>query len=264
MTTGPPPERDPFRPLDSLAALWSATPLTAGPATVYRTLFETARRYLVGRSFTVRTNAGDLRLTLTGLDARLDPLALSVGQLDDVRIVAENLRFRDHRIARATVLARNVHVRPATVPELVAAPVELTITLDAETVTDLLRRRVPWLAAEVDAHATAGLRWQRRPDLGWVEVDVDADGMTLWCRPRAVHVRGRRWPVPARTPAYPVRLRSLPPQLRLTGVETEPGVVRLHGVLSTWRKSVPTRRLNELLRQIRSAAGLLDLSRWAR
>lgn len=255
---------DPFRPLDALAAMWTTAPLMAGPAAVYRTLFETASKRLVGRTFTVRTKAADVRLTLTELDACLDPLALSVGQLDDVRIVAEGLTWGEHRIERAEAVARNVHVRPAGVPELVAAPVEVTVTVSAATVDGLLRARVPWLVADVREDATPTLRLRRRPGLAHVEVEVRPDGSTLSVRPRALNLSGRRWSLPARVPAYAVRLRPLPSQLRLTTIEPGPGVVHLHGVLPVWRRQMPTGRLNDLLSQIRAATSLLDLTAWLR
>jgi hypothetical protein len=77
-------------------------------------------------------------------------------------------------------------------------------------------------------------------------------------------VRGRRWSVPARLPAYPVRLAPLPSGLRLTRIEPGPGVVHVHGLLPVWSKQVPTGRLNDLLGQIKGAASLLDISGWMR
>jgi LmeA-like phospholipid-binding len=260
---------DPFRPLDSFASLWSATSQTAGPAAMYRSLFETARGLLVGRTFTVRTTSAAVQLTLTELDAQLEPLALSVGQLGDVRIVAVDLTWAEYRIERAVAVARNVHVRPATIPVLVAAPIELTVTVSAATVGALVQRRVPWLSADieqdaVEQDAVPTVRWRRKPDLGHAEVDIRPDGSTLWLRLRAVNALGRRWPVPARLPAYPIRLRQLPSGLRLTRIEPGPGVLHLHGVIPEWRKPMPTGRLNDLLRQIRSASKLLDVSKWTR
>jgi len=106
--TGPFGGWDPFRPLDSFASLWSATSQTAGPAAMYRSLFESARGRLVGRTFTVRTSGVAVRLTLAELDAQLDPLALSVGQLGDVRIVADDLTWAEHRIERAVAVWERV------------------------------------------------------------------------------------------------------------------------------------------------------------
>ncbi len=253
---------DPFRPLDSFASLWSTTSQTAGPAAMYRSLFETARGRLVGRTFTVRTAGAAVRLTLAELDAQLEPLPLSVGQLGDVRIVADDLTWADYRVERAVAVAHNVHVRPGAVPVLVAAPVELTVTVSAATVVALVHARVPWLVADIAQDAVPTVRWRRKPDLGHAEIDVHPEGSTLWLRPRAVHTRGRRWAIPSRLPAYPVRLRQLPSGLQLTRIEPGPGVLHLHGVLPEWRKPMPTGRLNDLLRQIRSASKLLDVSKW--
>jgi len=253
---------DPFRPLGSFAKLW-ATPLAAGPGTLYRTLLETTRRHLMGRRFTIRTNTVDLTLTLTELDARLDPIAVAVGQFDDVRIAAENVRWGQHRIVRATALAHNVHARPAVALQLVAAPVELVVTLDATMVSAVVERHVQWLIADIDTHSVATLRLRRHPKLGRVEIDVVADGTTLWCRPKALHWRGWRWMIPAWLPAYPVRLPPLPTGLQLLRLELGSGVVTLHGLLSVWRAAVPAGRLNDLLGQVRAAADLLDFSGWA-
>ena len=46
---------EPFRPLDLLTSLWSATamvPVNGGAAAAYRTLFITMRRLVVGRRLT--------------------------------------------------------------------------------------------------------------------------------------------------------------------------------------------------------------------
>jgi LmeA-like phospholipid-binding len=253
---------DPFRPLDSFAALWSATSETTGPAAMYRSLFETARGQLVGRTFTVRTSGAAVRLTLAELDTQLEPVTLAVGQLGDVRIVANDLAWAEYRVERAVVVAHNVHVRPARVPALVAAPIELTATVSAAAVAALVQARLPWLVAAVGPDAVPTVAWRRHPGLGHAEVDVRPDGSTLWIKLRAVDTRGRHTPVTSRLPAYPVRLRRLPSGLQLTRVEPGPGVLHLHGVLREWRKPMPTGRLNDLLRQIRSASKLLDLSKW--
>jgi hypothetical protein len=85
---------DPFRPIDMLAALWSSAavaPVSSGAATAYRTLFMTVRRLVVGRQLAVRLEDGDLTLTITEFDSRLDVRGLSVGQLNDVRLAARDI-----------------------------------------------------------------------------------------------------------------------------------------------------------------------------
>ena len=66
---------DPFRPIDMLASLWSSAavaPVNTGAAAAYRTLFMTVRRLVVGRRLAVRLDDGDLTLTVTEFDSRLD------------------------------------------------------------------------------------------------------------------------------------------------------------------------------------------------
>jgi len=121
---------DPFRPIDMLTALWSTAavaPVSSGAAAAYRTLFTTVRRLVVGRRLAVRLDDGDLALTVTEFDSRLDVRGLSVGQLNDVRLAARDIWWRGSRFDRATAVLHNVHIKPTTPPVLVAAPVELTL-----------------------------------------------------------------------------------------------------------------------------------------
>ena len=111
---------DPLRPLDMLTSLWSATamvPVNSGAAAAYRALFVTMRRLVVGRRLTVRMDDGDLTLTVTRFDSRLDVRGLSVGQLNDVRLVAGDIRWRTSAFDTATVVLHNVHVRPGAPPQ---------------------------------------------------------------------------------------------------------------------------------------------------
>ena len=87
---------DPFRPIDMLTSLWSSAavaPVSSGAAAAYRTLFMTVRRLVVGRRLAVRLDDGDLTLTVTEFDSRLDVRGLSVGQLNDVRLAARDIRW---------------------------------------------------------------------------------------------------------------------------------------------------------------------------
>ena len=204
---------DPFRPIDMLTSLWSSAavaPVSSGAAAAYRTLFTTVRRLVVGRRLTMRLDDGVLTLTVTEFDSRLDVRGLSVGQLNDVRIAASDIRWEDKHFDRATVMLHNVHMRPTAPPVLVAAPVELTVEVPAAALDDLFRWAAPRLSGQVDGDGIARLRLARRPMLGHIEVDARLDGSTLWLRPRGLVVGRSRWTLPARTPAYPVRLPELP------------------------------------------------------
>jgi hypothetical protein len=260
---------DLFRPIDVLAALWSSTsaipPVSTGAAAAYRTLFITLRRLVVGRTLSVRLDEGDITLTVTEFDSRLELRGLAVGQLDNVRLVATDLHWGDgNRIDRAVVTLHNVHLRPSTPPVVVAAPVDMSLELPASALDELFRSSMPRLTGEVGADAVARLRWARRPALGALEVDTHLDGSTLWLKPRGLALRRRRWPIPAWVPAYPVRLPELPRGLRLTGVDCAPGSLRLTGTLPEWRMDMPRAGLEEILNQLNSVGRTLNLTRTLR
>jgi hypothetical protein len=77
---------------------------------------------------TVRLDGGDLTLTVTEFDSRLDVRGLSVGQLNDVRLASRDIDWHGNRFDSATAVLHNVHFRPTAPPVLVAAPVELNLT----------------------------------------------------------------------------------------------------------------------------------------
>ena len=169
---------DPFRPIDMLTSLWSSAavaPVSSGAAAAYRTLFMTVRRLVVGRRLAVRLDDGDLTLTVTELDSRLDVRGLSVGQLNDVRLAARDVCWHGSRFDRATAMLHNVHMKPTAPPVLVAAPVELTLEVPAAVLDDLFQWVAPRLSGNVGADGIARLRLASRPLLGHVEVDARLD-----------------------------------------------------------------------------------------
>lgn len=254
---------DPFRPVDMLASLWSTAavaPVNSGAAAAYRTLFVTLRRLVVGRELTVRLDEGDITLTVTEFDSRLDVRALSVGQLNDVRLAARDIRWEQNTLDRATVVLHNVHFRPTAPPVMVAAPVELSLELPADTLDDVFRLAAPRLAGEIGPDGTARLRLARRPSLGQLEVDADLDGSTLWLKPRALVHRRTRLRLPEHTPAYPVRLPELPHGLALTDIGFAPGLLRLSGSLPEWRINVPRRRMEDVINQLSVVGRPLNLT----
>ncbi|HEU0191721.1 MAG TPA: hypothetical protein VFR17_10720 [Mycobacterium sp.] len=261
--------RDLLRPLDLLVSLWSSTtalpPVAAGAAAAYRTLFTTVRRLVVGRTLSVQLDEGEITLTVAELESRLDVAALAVGQLDNVHLVATDLRWDDSRFDRAEVTLHNVHLRPGTPPVLVAAPVYISLEVPTVVLDDLFRWAVPRLSGEIGTDAVARLRWARRPALGSLEVDAHLDGSTLWLKPRGLALRRRRWTVPDRIPAYRVQLPDLPHGLRLTGLSFGPGSLQLTGTLPEWRMDVPRAGLEDVLSQLNSVSRTLNLSmahRW--
>lgn len=267
MRPGPLGRWDPFRPLDMLTWLWSSAavaPVSTGAVAAYRTLFMTLRRLVVRRRLTVRLDAGDVTLTVTEFDSRLDVRGLSVGQLSDVRVSARDIEWHGNRFDRASAVLHNVHLRPAAPPVLVAAPVEVSIELPAAIVDDLLRWAAPRWAGDVGDDAIARLRLARRPLLGHLEVNAQMDGSTLWLKARAAVLGRRRWSVSDRIPAYPVRLPELPHGLQVTGISFAPDLICLTGTLPEWRMDVPRGRLEDIINQLNAVGRPLNLSRFTR
>jgi hypothetical protein len=267
--TRPPSLRrfDPFRPVDMLTSLWSSAamaPVSSGAAAAYRTLFMTVRRLVVGRRLTVSLDQGDLTLTITEFDSRLDVRGLSVGQLNDVRLAACDIRWGPSEFEHATAVLHNVHMRPTVPPVLVAAPVELMLEVPTPVLDDLFRWAAPRLAGEVGTDGVARLRMARRPAAGHLEVDARLDGSTLWLTPRRLVLRRSRVRVPRRTPSYPVRLPELPQGVLLTGISFAPGVIRLSASVAEWRADMPRTRLEDLLAQLNAVGRPLNLSRFGR
>ncbi|MDT5015802.1 MAG: hypothetical protein QOD39_1962 [Mycobacterium sp.] len=258
---------DPFRPIDMLSSLWSSAavaPVHSGAAAAYRTLFMTVRRLVVGRRLGVALENGDLTLTITEFDSRLDVRGLSVGQLNDVRLAARDIRWGDSQFDHATAVMHNVHLRPTAPPVLVAAPVELTLEVPTTVLDDVFRWAAPRLSGEVGSDGIARLRLSRRPKLGHVEIDARLDGSTLWLKPSGLVVRRSRWTMPSRTPAYPVHLPELPHGLQLTGISFAPGAVCLSGSVPEWRMDVPRKRLEDIINQLSAVGRPLNLTRLGR
>ena len=262
-----PPRWDPFRPLDMLASLWSTAavaPVSSGGAAAYRALFMTLRRLVVGRRLAVRLDAGDVTLTMTEFDSRLNVHGLSVGQLDDVRLAARDISWGGSQFDRASAVLHNVHIRPAAPPALVAAPVELTLEVPSAVLDDLFSWAAPRFVGEVGPDGIARLRLARRPMFGHLEVDARLDGSTLWLKPRSLVARRTRWTLPRRTPAYPVHLPELPHGLQLTDVSFAPDLVCLSGTLPEWRMDVPRTFLEDILNQLNAAGKPVNLTRLGR
>ena len=224
----------------------------------------TLRRLVAGRRLTVRLDEGDITLTVTEFDSRLDVRGLSAGQLDDVRLAACDIRWDGNRLDRAAAVLHNVYLRAGTPPVLVAAPVELSLELPADTLDNLFRLAAPRLAGEIGPDGIARLRLARRPAMGHLEIDVNLDGSTLRLKPRGLVLRRKRLPLPGRTPAYRVRLPELPHGLALTDISIAPDVLILSGSLPEWHVNVPRRRLEDVISQLSVVGRPLNLTRLGR
>jgi transposase len=178
------------RGLGSAAA--ALPPVSSGAAVAYRTLFMTIKQLAVGRTLNVRLDSGEMTLTVTEFDSRLDVRRLAVGQLNDVRLAAADIRWDQRSFSQATLVLHNVHLRPGVPPVLVATPIEVTLEMSSSALDDVFRSAFPRLTGHVDDDGVARLRLSRRPELGALEVDVEVDGSMLWLHPRVI-LEGIAW-----------------------------------------------------------------------
>jgi hypothetical protein len=222
------------------------------------------RSRLIGRRVTVRTAHTELRLTLTDLDVALDTLAMTAGQLEGVRVAARDVTWGDLAFTRVTATLRNTHVRPGATPTLVAAPVDLVLTLAEEVVAELVATHRPRLAAEITDDAEPRLRWADRPDWGHLRVTLDVDGVRVRIHPETLVVGDRAVDQVGRLPAFTVALPLPADRARLVDVDVVPHGLVLRARLDEWSVPLATRSVDELMRRISTAASVLDLSRWPR
>ena len=241
---------EPLRPLGRLAS--------TGSFAAYLTGFVTLRQLVLGRRLAVRLDDGDLVLTVVEADSRVGLRGFTAGRLNDVRLVAEQVRWNEHRFGSATVVLHDVRVHPSVPPVLVAAPVELTLDVPAGALDELFRWVAPRFAGDVGPDGVARLRLANHRGAGHLEIETRLEESTLWLKPLAV-TRRRRWVLPARTPAYPVRLPPLPHDLELTAVEFDAHVVRLTGVLPEWRTEVSRTHLEDVISQLSVVGRPLNL-----
>ncbi|QJY48944.1 hypothetical protein [Pseudonocardia broussonetiae] len=234
--------------LDPSTLLRAGAALT--PVGALEALLRAAGRRLVGTRVTVPGSGGELSLRFDSLSLGPDPVGLALGQLDDLRLVASDVRWRDLRCHRLVLVCRNVHVRPFPAPVAVAAPVTLEVAVDIAVLAGMLTAaRRDWLL-EPAGPGLARLRWARRPSWGHVTVTAEVSGTALLVRPRELVVGPRRVRLPSWCPGRRIALPALPRGLRLREVVVDGEEVVLHLAADEWREQVPTGRLEGLLRRL--------------
>lgn len=234
--------------LDPTTFLRAGAALT--PVGALEALLRAAGRRLAGRRITVPGADGELSLRWDALTLDPHPVGLALGQLDDVRLLASDVRWRDLECHRLVLVCRNVHVRPLPVPVAVAAPVTLELAVRMEVLHRRLAAARPGWALEPAGAGAARLRWARHPSWGALGVGAEVSGSALLVRPRTLTVGSRRIPLPAWTPARRIALPVLPRGLRLREIAIGDEEVVLHLVADEWREQVPTGRLEKLLNRL--------------
>jgi hypothetical protein len=210
------------------------------------------QRHLVGREVEVDCAGSPIRLTVVRLEAEPDSRALSVGQLGEVVLTAQDVNFAGFRSPGATATFQNAHLRPGSPTQLVAAPVNLQVELDNDTLAQLMRKVTDRLNASVDDKGVGRLAWGRYPHIGHVEVDASIVNTALTLRPRHLVAFGRRWALPRWMARYSMPLPAAN-GLLVRSVALQPGSIVLSATLQEWRYDVPRARWEDVLAQLSPA-----------
>jgi hypothetical protein len=135
-----------------------------GGRTALQGLLGVVRARLVGRRLTFGSGADALTLTLEDVGADADPLLLAVGQLGEVTLTAKQVQWREFEFDSARATARNAHTRPGTRPLLIAAPVDLVVTVSDAQLSHLVAERSPRVELQITEDArVVGRRVMFRP-----------------------------------------------------------------------------------------------------
>ncbi len=205
-----------------------------GGRTALQGLLEEVRAQLVGRRLTFGSGADALTLTLDDVAADPDPLLLAVGQLGEVTLTAKEVHWRDFEFVGARANARNTHTRPGARPLLIAAPVDLVVTVSDAQLSRLVAERSSRVEIQITDDARVVARLRRHPTWGWLEVEPSVEGRRVMFRPLRVGTSRRALRI---LPTLPHAHFALPIEdgLHVTRLEVGSGSLDVHVRLSEWR-----------------------------
>jgi hypothetical protein len=225
------------------------------PADPFTMLIDAARTWLAGSKRTLRFAGQDLTMVLTDITADGPDLARALGQYGEVRFTAQDVRWGGYQLERLEVRARNVHLRPAARPALVAAPVLVEGFVVAPAASRWLAAVSPRLELTIREGipqvGLAGAPWAR------LEIQPGAGGGSLRVQPRALRLLERR--LALRSPAFEVPVPDLPSGMVLTGAEPAPGGFTVRGMLSEWQRPFGREDVERLLAAMRGGRDRLDV-----
>ncbi len=213
-------------------------------------LVSAVKERVLGRRLTVPTRTGDVDFTLSEVDTVVDPSLLAMGRMDDVTLGASDLTWNQLTCARAVATMRNVHLRGTGSPDLMAAPLDLCLTLRQEDLDRLTQTYRPDIALEVTQDDRILARWQRHPDWGHLEVEAGADGTRVWIRPRRLVRGSRALDAVRRIPPVAFRLPLPAERVKVLSVEAKDGAVELRGQVDELRIPLGSAGPEQLLRRM--------------
>ncbi|SHK63804.1 hypothetical protein SAMN05443637_109113 [Pseudonocardia thermophila] len=221
-------------------------------AVLLRSTAAMALTTLRGRESTVTAGSLRVRGVLEELTVGPDRRG-ELGRLGEVRLAARDVTSPGvPRLRRVVLSARDARLRPALpVVELVATPVLVEVEIDP---ADLPMRRRMRLAVDPAGIATLHLG---RIDRVRLEVVLRRTARTVTVGARALRVFALRIPLPGRVMRRRIAIDRLPQGVRLTGVRTGVGVVRVSAVLDRWSTPITASALGDVAAAL--AAGATEL-----
>jgi hypothetical protein len=225
------------------------------PGDPFAAIVEAARAWLIGKKRTFPFAGHDLTLVVEDIAIQGVDLARVVGQYGQVRITARDAQWNGFELERVEVQARNVHLRPAARPTLVAAPVLIEAFVSASAAC----RRLAATSSLLELVLTDGMPQVGLAGAPWVRLEVQpgAEGRSLVVRPRALHLGEWRLPLPSL--AFYLVVPNLPGDLLLTSIEAAPGGFLVRGTIGEWRRSLSRDDIERLLAGMRAGPDRLDL-----
>ena len=205
-----------------------------GGKTALQGLLDAVRGRLVGRRLTFGSGADALTLTLEDVTATADPLLLAVGQLGEVTLTAKQVQWREFEFVAAHATARNTHSRPGARPLLIAAPVDLVVTVSDAQLGRLVGQRSARVDVQITDDARVVVRLRRHPTWGWLEVEPSVEGRRLLFRPVRLGISRKTSRSLPTLPHLPFAL-PLGDDLHVTRLEVRSGSLDVHVRLSEWR-----------------------------
>ena len=205
-----------------------------GGRTALQGLLEEVRAQLVGRRLTFGSGADALTLTLEDVAADPDPLLLAVGQLGEVTLTAKQVQWRDFEFVAARATARNTHTRPGARPLLIAAPVDLVVTVSDAQLSRLVAQRSSRVELQITEDARVVARLRRHPTWGWLEVEPSVEGRRIMFRPLRVGTSRKASRILPTLPHVHFAL-PLADGLHVTRLDVGSASLDVHVRLSEWR-----------------------------
>lgn len=235
----------PWREVDRLLTLGKSVPTT--PGGLVQLILRVASDRLLGKRITVRMGDTDVSLTPVEIDSDIRTLGLATGQIATIKFVANHVRWERTTLQRVELTLTDTRLRSLPAPYLVVGLVSVRITVTSAEVRHWVRQVAPDIHVDITKEGRIRASWSRAPMLGHIELRPSAGDSVIYLDPTGVQIWQRSLPVAHRMKPFVITVPDLPHGLQLTGIETGPEELILHGVTDRVRERISTMPLADIL-----------------